>query len=88
MVQPLAKPDRGQQLASSWFAITLAAQLGGQHHILQRRHGREQQERLEHKADLLGAQSGPPLLIQLTKGFAEDLDLPLTRQIEPGQQSQ
>ena len=40
------------------------------------------------QTDLFGAQSGPPLFIQLAKRFAEDFDIPLAWQVEPGQQPQ
>ena len=88
MVQPLAEADRRQQLASPRLAAGLATQLGRQHDVFQRAQGGQQQEGLEHKAHLLGPQPGTPLLVQLQQRLAEDLDIPLARQIQPGQQSQ
>ncbi|MNE36633.1 hypothetical protein D3C80_1304490 [compost metagenome] len=88
MVQPLGQPDLGEQLAGPGLTVGLAAQLGRQHDVLQGAQGGQQQEGLEHEPHLLGAQSGPPLLVQPGEGLTQDLYLAAARQIQPGQQAE
>jgi acyl-CoA thioesterase-1 len=52
MIQPVAEPDLAQHLGGNFHRVRPVAELEGQGHVLERRHGRDQMERLKDDADI------------------------------------
>ena len=86
------RDGRGRPRRSSSRAAAKASRRAGelqrQRHVLERRHGRHQMERLEHDADVGAAHQRQLVLAQAGKVVAGDLDLAARRPLEPGHDHQ
>ena len=69
MIGAMRQPHLGQQRAGRLEGVGLAGELQRQRHVLQRRHGRHQVERLEHDADVGAADERQLVLAQPQKSW-------------------
>lgn len=86
--QALAQADPLQQFRGAFTGILATVQLQRQHDVFQRIEAIEQLERLEDKADMLGADPRPLVFIQRTEGLSGESHFTAAGQVQAGQQPQ
>ena len=67
MIEPGGKADRGKLAFGALERVVLAGELERHRHVLQRRHGGNEVEGLEHDADMGAAKAGEPVFIELAE---------------------
>jgi hypothetical protein len=83
MMQPVAKPDRGQLLRRAFGRVGIAGEFQRHRDVFQRGHGRDQMERLEYDADLAAAEAGEGVLVEGIERRAVDYHLSAVRTFQP-----
>jgi hypothetical protein len=78
------QPNRFQPCGGAVESVGETCEFQRDRDILQRRHGRDQVERLEHDADMVAAEARQPVLIQPAQIMAGDIDKPAGRALQPG----
>lgn len=84
----LAQTYPVQQLSGALAGVLAVMQFEREHDVFQRRQASEQLEGLKDEADMLCAQRGSLILIELAQWLASQYDLAGGRQIQPGEQAE
>jgi hypothetical protein len=74
VLHPFRQPDCGEFARRAVIGVSRTRQLQRHRDILQRRHGRDEVERLEHDPDIASPETGQCVLIQCAKVVAGDRD--------------
>ena len=82
MMQAIAEADRGQFLRGAFCGVGIAGELQRHRDVLQRRHGRDQVERLEDDADLPAAETREIVLVEGIERGAIDHHLSAVRTLQ------
>ena len=82
-MQPVAEADRFKFLRGARRGIGIAGQFQRHRDILQRGHGRDQMERLEHDADLAAAKARQRVLVEGIEGVPLTTTSPLSGRSSP-----
>ena len=88
MAEPIAETDPLQQGARALVGPAFAGQFEWQHDVLERRHLRQQLERLEHEAEIARPPGSPGILAEFQNLLAEDRHTAGRRKVEAGQQTE
>jgi hypothetical protein len=83
VVQAIAEPDGVQFLRRARRRIGIAGKLQRHRDVFQRRHGRDQMERLEHDADLAATEAGERVLVEGIERRAVDHHLSAVWTLQP-----
>jgi hypothetical protein len=84
-----ARPSRPRRAPlGARECVFRARQLERHGHVLERRHGRDQMEGLEHDADGAAAEAGERIFAEFREVGAGDADAPRGRRFEPGRHHQ
>ena len=88
VMQPFAKADAGELLARAFLRVGDAGQLQRHRDVFQRRHGRDQVERLEHDADMAAAEARQRVFVERVQIFAGHRDRAGVGALQPGHHHQ
>ena len=83
-MQTLRQPDGRQFLFGAAQRVAGAGEFERHRDVLQRRHGRDQMERLKHDADIPAAKARERVLVELPQVLAGDDDGAGIRPLQPG----
>ena len=88
MIDPVAQPDRSKLGRGALECIGGAREFERHRDVLQRRHGGDQVERLEHDADMPSAKARERVLVERAQVLAGDMHRAAVRLLQPGRDHQ
>jgi len=88
VIDTLAQSDRGQFLRGALEGIAGAREFERHRDVLQRRHGGDQVERLEHDADMPSAKARERVLVERAQVLPRDVDRPGVGPLQSGRDHQ